>query len=301
MKVTGLTHTERSVLLCLADHQNAKTGLCRVRSKLIAKECGIHPATVFRVLTRLKKLGLVSIHHRRTQDWQLASDYVLHTDAIPPSHSATPLSHSAIPPSHSATPLNLDLNLGSESGSIIESATASLVAIDHPPKDQIPGQEKIDKDPKIYSAPLQTQSETDMKSEDLLAEINKNLTLEQALTRCSKTAYGGFHSGVLANLWRDLHAVFNLGFVPEMTMKQKGQLATLGKKLKWHTPEVMVAALRNWSGFGQYCKTQGVTGADYPDHPQIGFFLQHADMAVKYQQKPTSETVSNGPKAYSKN
>ncbi len=61
---TGITSSERLVLLCLADHHNGKTGRCDPSIHTIIERTVLSEKTVQRALTALKKAGFLTVERQ---------------------------------------------------------------------------------------------------------------------------------------------------------------------------------------------------------------------------------------------
>lgn len=69
----------KMVLMMLADRHNKETGLCLYSIRSLARDCGLSPFGVQKILPRLEKLGLIKKLRRRSSDKKVAltSQYIL--------------------------------------------------------------------------------------------------------------------------------------------------------------------------------------------------------------------------------
>ena len=79
--VKGLKPAAKIVLIQLADFHNKETGQCNPSAQLLADECEMGRATLFRHMTTLEECGLVTRHARGDGDGGRGSNqYELHLD-----------------------------------------------------------------------------------------------------------------------------------------------------------------------------------------------------------------------------
>lgn len=85
-----LKHTEKMVLIMLANYCNHQTGRCDPAHKRLAKECGMSVSTLKRSIDRLEALGLLTVENREVEGVSLPNQYHLHLEV---SSERTPLAH----------------------------------------------------------------------------------------------------------------------------------------------------------------------------------------------------------------
>ncbi|MCI5040043.1 MAG: helix-turn-helix domain-containing protein [Donghicola eburneus] len=79
--VKGLQPAAKVVLIQLADFHNKETGRCDPSAKRLAHECEMSRATVFRHLTVLEEIGLITRHGKGDDNGGRSSNqYELHLD-----------------------------------------------------------------------------------------------------------------------------------------------------------------------------------------------------------------------------
>ena len=95
-----------------------------------------------------------------------------------------------------------------------------------------------------------------------------------------KKVNGKYRSGCLSSLWRNLHKLRDeKSFLPELTMKQKGQFTQMEKKAGDRTPEAIQNVVLNWELFRTLVKKDaGVKTV--PKKPSIGWTLRYISIAV---------------------
>lgn len=273
----GLTKTQRLVLLFLADAQNYKTGQCNPAIDLIMRTCELSRSTVFRALRALYKTHkVITIHrHFTSTHWQLASDYELHLHKTIPKndHGDTGQVHCDTGQVHGDTPLESESESEFESDPEAETDVSAMM---------IGFKKNISESGKGES----------MKVEDILKqEQDKKLTIPSALekARCGKKSYTAMR---LSRLWQDLNIVCNPGvFQKPFLWKNVGQMSHVMKTEGVDVGDVMAAVIRDWMGFGKYLKAQGFV-KDFPDDPDVGFFLKHLERAARFTKEELTPSVS---------
>jgi hypothetical protein len=86
--------------------------------------------------------------------------------------------------------------------------------------------------------------------------------------------------------WQQIVATVYGGFVPTMTLKQRGQLRLVAKACPaGKAAAVLDAVLHDWGDFaGQVKQQAGLTTA--PSKPDVGFLLKHVGIAVNFAFPP---------------
>lgn len=73
-----LKHTEKMVLIMLANYCNHQTGRCDPAHKRLAKECGMSVSTLKRCIDKLASMGLLTVENREQEGVNLPNQYHLH-------------------------------------------------------------------------------------------------------------------------------------------------------------------------------------------------------------------------------
>ena len=85
-----LKHTEKMVLIMLANYCNHQTGRCDPAHKRLAKECGMSVSTLKRSIDKLAIAGLLTVENREQEGVSLPNQYHLHlevgSERTPPAH-----------------------------------------------------------------------------------------------------------------------------------------------------------------------------------------------------------------------
>lgn len=272
-RLTGITPIEKLILLCLADHHNEEHNQCNPKIKTIAMECEISYKTVVRAMQRLKKIGVIKAEAKKlTGGRRTSNQYNLqigHCGGEVPG-----LSGGEVPP-HAGGDLNLHSESEFESSDSEAETNVSAVDI---------GWDKTS-DGILVGEEENFEKEEFMKVDDVYKEAcEKTLTVESALLKARK-GKESYTTMRLSALWRDLNLVFNPGvFQKAFSMKNLGQFSHIAKTEGVDLGDVMVSAVRDWMGFGKYLKGQGLV-FDFPDSPNIGFFLKHFEGAARFSKK----------------
>lgn len=275
-RVKGISMSARVVLSYLAFAQNHKTGKCNSSVGTIVDVCEISRASVFRALEELKTAGLITVQNKTSKGWRVANHFVLHTDTFPEqSHCETVVSHSETVVSHCETPLEPGLEPVLEP--VLKTAMTSSLPIDsNEDEDSEVEENKI----------LEIIGMEQMKLTEFMNEVTLSMTVDQAVEKAK--AKKGHYTGIsLEILWKDLNVILKTGkFQVPMTQKQRGQFGHLAKKYGSEDlgdiGSVMHIAMRDWMAFGKFLKGQGLV-QDFPDKPEIGFFLKWAEMGFEFQ------------------
>lgn len=274
--VRGIHPVERIVLLVLAKRANTQNQ-CWPSIATITEAADVGRRSVFRALEKLQDMGLLQVSARQSEGGRSRSNmYTLNLHRLGPKHK-----HEC----HSGTVEGVMVApIGCQGGTLI--GIDVLVSESSDGKSEASG---ADADFSFLTKP----SESKMKAADFMKAMENSMTEQVALDKA------GPHpsSHRLAILWKDLHGVHKIGvYVAPLTTKEAGQLSHLAKSLVGcDLPRVMSAVIRDWVGFGKFCKEQGVV-TDFPDNPHIGFFLKHGTLADQFRQKAILSSVKGGSK-----
>lgn len=101
----------------------------------------------------------------------------------------------------------------------------------------------------------------------------------------------------LAMFWKKRMAILCDGeFVSELTTKEVGQLGHILKSLGNRTPEVLDWVLQNWGTFTAEVVMQAASKGNQPPKPDMGYLLQHHEIAANLMGLTTSKGVDKaGP------
>jgi len=104
-------------------------------------------------------------------------------------------------------------------------------------------------------------------------------------------------SGSLQSLWKHHVPKHNpeVKFIPEFTIKHKGQFGLLAKSLGSRADVVLTHVVKNWVGFSKFVAAQ--TGIKQtPDSPELGFLLKNAGVAANFYLAAHAKTEKPLPK-----
>ena len=137
--------------------------------------------------------------------------------------------------------------------------------------------------------------EPSVKLHEVLIEAQTHLTPEKAI-ELAKGEKGRYCGSRLERLWSHLKGFYKVGVLTlPPTQKARGQFSALAKRFA-EGPDVgpiMAAVLKDWDGFGKYVVSQ-CGSFNYPDQPVVGYFLQHADLAIAFAKAATPPSVPYG-------
>ena len=307
-----LSSGEVHVLVMLARRNNPTTG-CYPKQSTLSEDTGIPERTVRYHLHQLVKRGLISIH-RRGKGYR-GNRYKLHKLTGNPLPVTPPLTGNPLPvtPPHTGNPLPVDtgnpLPVSTDSPAThcrsIESCNPESENLVNMKVDfanakidsEIPEQKipqtlltQLWGNPKPKPKKKKPKSEDAMKIEDVLktkmAPKTEAEILAKVLTSNSVTA------SAMGKLWTDAHAVYLPEvFVPELSIKQKGQLSHAYKLAGMPFVKALPALVQHWVAFVQYVKQKHDAGLTYNekhgDHstPHLGFVLKHIQAAVMFHRE----------------
>lgn len=264
----GIHPVERIVLSVLAKRANTQDQ-CWPSISTIVEASAAGRRSVFRALERLQEMGLLVISSRRTESGRSRSNmYTLNLNRLTPKQGC----HHDTKEGATMTPQGCHHD--------------TLICIGIDESESSDGKSEASQGDAVHSF-LTKPSESKMKAADILKSMQNAMTEQDAIAKATVGSKLSAHR--LRQLWQDLHSVHKLGiYVAPMTTKESGQLSQLATKMEGtDLPRVMSAVVRDWGGFGKFCKEQGVVH-DYPDQPHIGFFLKHSLLADQFQKKATA-------------
>lgn len=321
------TATDKLVLICLAYHASDK-GEAWPGLQTLVTETLLSERTVRYSLRSLQSLGLILVEHRHRKKGSVptSSLYKLKMNRHVVPHP--PASHA--PPTGTWCPTILE----PQGEPLVEQDQIASDQTVDAPSDFSNWKAEVEEDLPTQSHPnfevwvkglfptpemkaagitgivFETQAELEehgpalgvpVDTDEIAFMYQKSLTPEQAVLK-AKNGKKSYTSSGLKVLWKDLITTQNPGvFQAPITEKAKGQFGHLNKKMVgvdvgW----LMHDAILDWVRFGKYLKGQGVVH-DFPDKPEVGFFLKHAELAVGFSKKQHEAPKAGGMKPFDPN
>jgi hypothetical protein len=247
--------TEKFVLLALADYYNEGEHAAWPSQETLVKRTSLSLSTIRRCIKSLAMKKLITVYARREKGIQRANWYELSMNimiisGVAPGVTVTPNRVSHRPP----TGCHSDL----------------LEPLEEPLKEPLKGETFGHAE----KPPMKTFGEQDV--EDVLtgSTADGKLTPTQVIAKQQKVG-SRFTVAALRVVWVSLYSFHDYGFLPEWTMKEKGQINQVQKKLG-DLPILPVLALvvSKWHQF-----TAATTMYKPPKTPDVGFLLKNVGTA----------------------
>jgi hypothetical protein len=247
--------TEKFVLLALADYYNEGEKAAWPKQSTLAARTSLSMSTVRRCIKSLAMKKLITVYARRVKGVQYANWYELSMNimiisGVSPGVTVTPSRRSHRHPAGGHSDL--------------------LEPLVEPLKEPLKGEGKS----LAEKSPMKTFGMQDV--EDVLtgSTADGKLTPTQVIAKQQKVG-SRFTVAALRVVWASLYSYHDYGFLPEWTMKEKGQINQLQKKLgDLPILRVLAVVMSKWHQF-----TAATTMYKPPKTPDVGFLLKNVGTA----------------------
>jgi len=256
----NLTPTEKYVLICLADFYNEGEKRAWPRQITLQDMTLLSLSTIKRAISGLAKKNYIKIYSTKEHGRQKANRYALNLGLIFISGPGVTMTPSQGSPRHP---------VGGHSEPLVEPLIELL-------KEPLNGETfgHAEKDMKEFG-----QQDVEEALKGSLTDVKIDPT--QAISEMKKSG-SRYTVASLRKVWASLYSYHGYGFLPEWTMKEKGQINQIQKKLDGSSSSasgisvlgVLEIVLSKWHQF-----TAATTMYKPPKKPNVGFLLKNVGTA----------------------
>lgn len=254
------------VLLAIADAADEE-GHCWPSVRAISEKTSLGRTSVFKSLKWLEEQGLLKRGKRYIGRQQSSNDYWLNVSLIQQgsTHGCTPPVQTPVPPPYTHVVTESSIEPSEEPSTGAASSTSA---------------EGKNPDMKDFG---KTDVEEALKSPLSDPNLDPDTILQSAEKSGSR-----YTVAVIRKVWGELYNYYGYGFFAEWTLKQKGQINQIQKKLgEMDVIEVVGLVLRDWHKF-----TAQTDAYKIPKRPDVGFLLKHIGTAGNMLLKESLQSIA---------